>query len=240
MNADDPVACLEAARLAWEYRVRFGLDFLIDLVGYRRYGHNEGDEPSFTQPMMYKAIASHPTVREQWARTLVDKGSISPELPEALVRKHFDDLEATYAALKPEQEYVPPLPSIVPPGTASKVTTGVPVDRLREINDALLARPAGFTFHRKLERGMERRRAAFANPDERSIDWATAEELALATILVDGTAIRMLLKTAVLPVKWIPARSGESSRMLVICAASPGTKLITPGGRPARSSSRTM
>ena len=74
VNADDPVACLEAARLAWEYRARFGLDFLIDLVGYRRYGHNEGDEPSFTQPMMYKAIASHPTVREIWARTLVEQG----------------------------------------------------------------------------------------------------------------------------------------------------------------------
>src|SRR5215510_1724956 len=191
VNADDPVACLEAARLAWEYRVRFGLDFLIDLVGYRRYGHNEGDEPSFTQPMMYKVIGSHPTVRERWARTLVDKGSIPPELPEALVRKHFAELEAAYASLKPEQEYVPPVPSMAPPGTASTVTTGVPVDRLREINDALLARPAGFTFHRKLERGMERRHAAFANPDERSIGWATAEELALATILADGIPIRM-------------------------------------------------
>jgi 2-oxoglutarate dehydrogenase E1 component len=191
VNADDPVACLEAARLAWEYRVRFGLDFLIDLVGYRRYGHNEGDEPSFTQPMMYKAIGSLATVRERWARTLVEKGSIPPELPEALVRKSFDELEATYASLKPEQEYVPPIPSTPPPGTAAKVATGVSLDRLREINDALLAGPAGFTFHRKLERGMERRRAAFANPDERSIDWATAEQLALATILADGTPIRL-------------------------------------------------
>ena len=76
VNADDPVACLEAARLAWEYRARFGLDFLIDLVGYRRYGHNEGDEPAFTQPVIYKTVASHPTVREIWARTLVEKGSI--------------------------------------------------------------------------------------------------------------------------------------------------------------------
>src|SRR6185369_10619491 len=218
VNADDPVACLEAARLAWEYRVRFGLDFLIDLVGYRRYGHNEGDEPSFTQPMMYKAIGSHPTVREQWARTLVDRGSISPELPEALVRKHFDELEAAYAALKPEQEYVPPLPAIAPPGTASRVTTGVSVERLREINDALLARPANFTFHRKLERAMERRRAAFANPDERSIDWATAEELALATILVDGIAIRMTGEDV--------ERGTFSHRHAVFHDASSGTQLI--------------
>ena len=192
VNADDPVACLEAARLAWEYRARFGLDFLIDLVGYRRYGHNEGDEPSFTQPVMYKTIASHPTVREQWARTLVDKGALSPERPEALVKKYVNELEDTYASLKPEQEVAAEAPSAAPrAGTAARVSTGVALDRLREINDALLARPDGFAFNRKLERGMERRRTAFAKPDDRSIDWAAAEELALATILADGIAIRM-------------------------------------------------
>jgi 2-oxoglutarate dehydrogenase E1 component len=190
VNADDPVACLEAARLAWEYRARFGLDFLIDLVGYRRYGHNEGDEPSFTQPVMYKTIASHPTVRDLWARTLVDKGTLPPELPEVLVKKYFSELEETYAALKPEQE-VAPAPSAAPAGTAARISTGVALDRLRDINDALLARPEGFVFNRKLERAMERRRGAFAKPDDRSIDWATAEELALATILADGIAIRM-------------------------------------------------
>jgi 2-oxoglutarate dehydrogenase E1 component len=191
VNADDPVACLEAARLAWEYRARFGLDFLIDLIGYRRHGHNEGDEPSFTQPMMYKAIASHPTVRERWSRTLIEKGAVAADLPDTLVKKYFDELEAAYAALKPDQDYAPPPASAPPPGTAAKAVTGVAIDRLRDINDALLARPAGFNFHRKLERGMQRRRTAFASPDERTIDWATAEELALATILADGIAVRM-------------------------------------------------
>ena len=191
VNADDPVACLEAAHLAWQYRARFGLDFLIDLVGYRRHGHNEGDEPSFTQPMMYKTIASHPTVRELWARTLVEKGTIPPDLPESLVRKYFSQLESIYASLKPEQEYVPALPSKAPAGAAARTVTGVPLDRLRELNDALLTRPQGFTFNRKLERGLERRRSALANPSDRSIDWATAEELALATILADGVPIRM-------------------------------------------------
>ncbi len=191
VNADDPAACLEAARLAWEYRARFRRDFLIDLVGYRRHGHNEGDEPSFTQPVMYRTIASHPTVRESWSRTLLANGIIPPEVPDALVKKYFTELETTYASLKPEQEYAPP-PSPKPAaGTAAQIVTGVPVDRLRELNDALLMRPEGFTFNRKLERGLERRRAAFRDADARTIDWATSEELALATILADGIPIRM-------------------------------------------------
>jgi 2-oxoglutarate dehydrogenase E1 component len=191
VNADDPIACLEAARLAWEYRARFGLDFLIDLVGYRRYGHNEGDEPAFTQPVIYAAIASHPTVREIWARTLMDKGTIGPDLPAALVKKYFDVLETAYASLNPEREYRAPVPPQPPAGTAARAETGVPLARLREINDALLHRPPGFTFHRKLERGRERRRAVLVKPAERSVDWAAAEELALATILADGIPVRL-------------------------------------------------
>ena len=95
VNADDPEACIEAARLAFAYRARFQRDFLIDLVGYRRYGHNEGDEPAFTQPLMYQTIAAHPTVRELWARTLVERGTIARRSSaEALVQKHVDELEA--------------------------------------------------------------------------------------------------------------------------------------------------
>jgi 2-oxoglutarate dehydrogenase E1 component len=191
VNADDPTACLEAARLAWEYRARFRRDFLIDLVGYRRHGHNEGDEPSFTQPVMYRKIAEHPTVRELFATTLIDQGKQSPETVEAIVKKHFTILEDTLASLKPEQDYIPPVPEPVPAGVAGRTQTGVPLARLREINEALLAPPAGFTFHKKLERGRERRRAMLGKPDERSIDWASAEELALATILADGVPIRL-------------------------------------------------
>src|SRR6185436_17784450 len=89
VNADDPIACLEAARLAWEYRARFGLDFLIDLIGYRRYGHNEGDEPAFTQPLVYKTVASHATVRELFGTMLVETRTIAPDLPDTLVKKYF-------------------------------------------------------------------------------------------------------------------------------------------------------
>jgi 2-oxoglutarate dehydrogenase E1 component len=191
VNADDPAACLEAARLAWEYRARFRRDFLIDLIGYRRFGHNEGDEPSFTQPLMYKDIAAHPTVRELFAETLVKQGTLPAEKADALVKKYFTTLEETYASLKPEQDFIPPVSDPAPPGVAGRTQTGVPLPRLREINESLLSAPPGFRFHKKLERGRERRRVALTNPQERSIDWATAEELAFATILADAIPIRL-------------------------------------------------
>jgi 2-oxoglutarate dehydrogenase E1 component len=191
VNADDPVACLEAARLAWEYRARFRRDFLIDLVGYRRHGHNEGDEPAFTQPLMYARVATHPTVRERFAETLISQGKQTRESVDALVRKHFTVLEQTLASLKPERDYVAPMPEPVPAGVAARTETAVPVERLREINAALMSAPSGFTFHKKLERGRERRRNVLTQPEERTIDWSTAEELALATILADGIPIRL-------------------------------------------------
>jgi 2-oxoglutarate dehydrogenase E1 component len=191
VNADDPAACLEAARLAWEYRARFGLDFLIDLIGYRRYGHNEGDEPAFTQPLMYRAVAAHKTVREGFAEQLAEQGSVSRERADSLVKKHFTVLERTFASLKPEEDLVAPVSEPAPAGTAARTETGVAVSRLQEINAALQTAPAGFTFHKKLERGRERRAAALNNPTERTVDWSTAEELALATILADGIPIRL-------------------------------------------------
>jgi len=190
VNADDPVACIEAARLAIAYRQRFKLDYLIDLVGYRRYGHNEGDEPAFTQPAVYKIVSTHPTVREQYARALVDAGQISQERADEMVQSRMTALEQAYAAVKPEQDYLPPVPQVPPSGAATKVKTAMPLSRLDEINTSLMQVPEGFTVHRKLERGRERRKAMFADAGERSIDWAAAEELALASILADGIAIR--------------------------------------------------
>ena len=191
VNADDPVACIEAARLAWAYRARFRRDFLIDLIGYRRHGHNEGDEPAFTQPLMYKTVAAHPTVREIWAKRLEAAGHVAKTPPDELVKKHFAVLERALEQLKPEEDFVPPIAEPAPAGVAGKAQSGVAVDRLREINDALLARPHGFAMHRKLERGREKRSQIFANPADRSIDWATAEELAMATLLADGIPIRL-------------------------------------------------
>src|SRR6187455_2310028 len=191
VNADDPVACVEAARLAWEYRARFRRDFLIDLVGYRRHGHNEGDEPGFTQPLMYQKVAAHPTVRELFGAALVKQGTITGDELDAIGKKHWTVLEKTFEALKPEEDFVAPVPEPAPAGIAAKTVTGVPLERLNAINASLQKDPEGFTFAKKLERGRERRKVALANPDERSIDWAIAEELALATILADGVPIRL-------------------------------------------------
>ena len=191
VNADDPVACIEAARLAIAYRQRFNLDYLIDLVGYRRYGHNEGDEPAFTQPQVYQIVAAHPTVREKYVKALTERGEITGDEADGMVQARMAELEQAYASVKPETDVVPPVPDVPPSGAAMKAHTAVPLALLQEIHADLLRVPEGFTVHRKLERGRERRKAMFASASERSIDWAAAEELALATILADGIAVRL-------------------------------------------------
>ena len=191
VNADDPEACVEAARLAFAYRTRFKRDFLIDLIGYRRFGHNEGDEPAFTQPLMYQRIAEHPTVREIWARTLIERGVIPAEKAETIWRARVEEMQAALDALRPEQDLVEPEPEPAPPGAAGRARTAVPLETLRELNTALLSMPSDFTMHRKLERARDKRALVLDAPDERTIDWATAEELALASILADGVSIRL-------------------------------------------------
>ncbi len=191
VNADDPEACVEAARLAFAYRERFQRDFLIDLIGYRRHGHNEGDEPAFTQPLMYHKIASHPTVRELWARTLETRGGIQPGAADALVRKYSDELQAVMDGLQPEVDFVEPQPEPPPPGAAAKAETAVPIEQLREMNEALLRLPADFALHRKLERVREKRVHMLEGLDEPTVDWSAAEELALASILASGVSIRL-------------------------------------------------
>ena len=113
------------------------------------------------------------------------------ELPDELVKQHLRELEAVYSALKPEEDYLPPIPEPPPSGAARRAQTAVSLDRLTALNRELLAVPDGVTVHRKLERARERRAAALAHADERTIDWATAEELAFASVLEDGIPIRL-------------------------------------------------
>ncbi len=191
VNADDPEACIEVARLAFAYRARFHRDFLIDLVGYRRYGHNEGDEPRYTQPLMYQEIDRHPTVREIWAGTLRQRGIAQPGLSDQLVRQHTEAFQRAWEGLRPEEALVEPTPAHPPAGAAGRARTAVDAERLRKLNRALLEVPEGFHVHSKLQRLRERRRTALDDPDARTIRWAMAEELALASILEDGVPIRL-------------------------------------------------
>jgi 2-oxoglutarate dehydrogenase E1 component len=191
VNADDAEGAIAAVRLAMAFRERFRHDVVVDLVGYRRFGHNEGDEPAYTQPLMYATIEKHPTAREQLGARLVELGLVSKEDVEALdaavqkaLRDAHENLKASIAAgtAAPRKERRP--------GHAgdSHLDTAVPEERLRALHEELLAVPDGFTIHPKLVKQLERRRAAL---DEGGIDWAQAEGLAFATLLTAGIPIRL-------------------------------------------------
>ncbi len=208
VNADDPEACIAAVRLAHAYLERFHKDVLIDLIGYRRLGHNEGDEPTFTQPVMYRSIAGHPSVRELWARELERRGAIKADEAQAMLREATERLFAARRAVTERgvavvTEEVHPAGieaggttgGLGHPGVAEEIGTAVPAAELARLNEQILSLPPGFHLHSKLESFFARRRAAL-NPegDEKGrgqIDWAHAEALALASLLADGTPVRL-------------------------------------------------
>ncbi len=190
VNADDPEAVLAAATLAYEYRNRFHKDFLIDLVGYRRFGHNEMDEPMVTNPLMYNIVHKHPTVRELYANKLVAEGIISNEEVKTIEQDIQTKLQAAYDRV-PKKEEDPDTvmnpPEIVAKGFP-KVKTAVNEKELREINSELLNWPDDFNAFKKLARILKRRENVFDGDGK--IDWAHAESLAFASIIKDGTPIR--------------------------------------------------
>jgi 2-oxoglutarate dehydrogenase E1 component len=188
VNADDAEAALAAIRLAMAFRARFRHDVVVDLVGYRRFGHNEGDEPSFTQPLMYKVIEEHPSVRELYAGRLAEDGVVSQEEADRLVeavqgqmREAHDALKATFGSGGSKERRIGR-------GADARIETAVDAERLRELNEQLIAVPDGFVVHPKLAKALERRRDTLG--DEGGIDWAQAEGLAFASLLTEGTPIR--------------------------------------------------
>jgi 2-oxoglutarate dehydrogenase E1 component len=188
VNADEPEAALWVVELAEEFRTRFHKDFLIDLVGYRRWGHNEGDEPAYTQPLMYQQIGKHPTVRERYARALIAEGIVSEEDAAQMVA----EVQARLRQARDEVESgggEETVPAPAKPAAIEDIGTAVPADTLRAYNEALQRYPAGFTVNRKLSRVLERRKSALDGG--RSIDWGHAEALAFASILAEGTPIRL-------------------------------------------------
>ena len=187
VNADDPEACVIAMRIAMAYRTTFGRDFLVDLVGYRRHGHNEGDEPAYTQPLLYDKIRAHPTVRRIWGDRLIREGIVSPTDVEAAEQAVAADLQRIFDSTT--DDVVEPDPAPVVEVPFQPPVTSVPIDLLMTINEALLTWPETFTPHPRLAKQLERRRDVMDSVG--GIDWGHAESLAFATILADGMNVRL-------------------------------------------------
>jgi len=191
VNADDPEACLAAVRLAMAFRVKFQHDVVIDLVGYRRNGHNEGDEPAFTQPMMYAKIKEHPTVRELYAAELADAKTIPADRADQLWNTVYDRFIEIQSAFKSGAtvKIANPEPARLPAPVTSDDVTAVDADTLSALNEQLVTWPDGFHPLPKLAKSLEKRRTALLEPG--AIEWAHAEALAFASLLVEGIPIRL-------------------------------------------------
>jgi 2-oxoglutarate dehydrogenase E1 component len=182
VNADDPEAAIASIRLALAFRERFGHDVLVDLVGYRRFGHNEQDEPAYTQPLMVEAIAAHATVRELYAQ------QFPPEEAQRLLDEVSAELKAAHERLRASFAGQHAPPEKLPSTSGMHPVTAVPAERLRTLNDELLRVPEGFEVNPKLAKQLRRRATAL---DEGGIDWGQAEALAFASLLVEGIPIRI-------------------------------------------------
>ena len=192
VNADDPEAALSAVRLALAYRAEFGHDFVIDLVGYRRFGHNEQDDASYTQPLMVERIQRQPTVRAVYAARLIEEGVITPEEAESFVADVTATLRAAHEQLRTTIGRTPPSPTVTEASpvatTGDAVVTAVAPDRLLALNEQLLAVPTGFTINAKLAKQLDRRHETIVHG---GIDWGQGEALAYASLLEDGIPVRL-------------------------------------------------
>ncbi|HEX5910441.1 MAG TPA: 2-oxoglutarate dehydrogenase E1 component, partial [Thermoleophilaceae bacterium] len=190
VNADDVEACIAAVRLAVAFRNEFGRDVLIDLVGYRRFGHNETDEPAYTQPQMYEAIKAHPPVREVYAKQLEEQGVVSAADAESMAAECYERVAAAHTELKETMAGPPDTGRHEIDTTMSREPkTTLPEDTLRSLNEQLLRVPDGFNVHRKLKPFLQRRRDAAEEGGR--VDWAHAESLAFASLLALGVPVRM-------------------------------------------------
>lgn len=188
VNGDDPEACVRVARLAFEYRQQFNKDVVVDLVCYRRRGHNEGDEPSFTQPLMYKLIDAKRSTRTLYTESLIGRGDITPDEAEKLARDYQVQLEQVYASVANYQEEHDPnfQAPIVP--NAEDVPTFISEPLIREIAATQIAVPEGFHVHPKLLPQLQKRAESI---NDATIDWSTGEMLAFGSLLKEGRPIRL-------------------------------------------------
>ena len=197
VNGDDPEAVVYCARMCAEYRMQFGADIVLDIVCYRRHGHNEGDEPAFTQPIMYKAIRDQKTTRTLYAETLAAEGAIPAEDSRAMLDGFYATLEQSFQAA---QSYKPNhadwleghwtgLKQADSAEERVDEPTAVPLEQLTRIGHALASVPAGFDANPKITRQLEAKRAMIDSGQ--GIDWATGEALAFGSLLLDGNRVRL-------------------------------------------------
>ena len=190
VNGDDPEACAHAARLAYDYRQEFHRDVVLDIVCYRRHGHNEGDDPSYTQPQMYKIIDQMRSVRKAYTETLIRRGDMTMADAELALDQFNERLQSVLDEVRtvpvPELEEIPlnEFPADLP-----APETGVAKDRLLEIAHVTMSAPATFTIHPKLERQFAQRRVLLESGE---VDWALAEALAFGSLTLEGTNVRLM------------------------------------------------
>ncbi|MEE2981150.1 MAG: 2-oxoglutarate dehydrogenase E1 component, partial [Pseudomonadota bacterium] len=197
VNGDDPEAVVHVARLAVDFRQRFNRDVVIDMFCYRRYGHNEGDEPAFTQPLMYRQIGRHPTTRQLYTERLIADGTLSPKAAEALISEFNERLEGELEASKSFRPNKADMLDGVWEGLEvaeaagpRRGTTGVELKDLTTVGLAITAAPEGANFNRKVDRLLGARRAMVESGE--GFDWATAEALAFGTLLTEGNGVRLV------------------------------------------------
>ena len=195
VNGDDPESVVHVARMATEFRQEFGQDVVVDMFCYRRHGHNEGDEPAFTQPIMYRKIAQHPSSRQLYARRLAEEGSFAEVQSEAMVKEHHDHLQLEFEAAK---GYKPNKADWLE-GRWSDFTVAHGEDRrgrteagklaLETVGRALTRVPEDFNLHRTVERLLKTKRQNLEAGG--GIDWATGEALAFGNLLLEGVPVRL-------------------------------------------------
>ncbi|RRD47872.1 multifunctional oxoglutarate decarboxylase/oxoglutarate dehydrogenase thiamine pyrophosphate-binding subunit/dihydrolipoyllysine-residue succinyltransferase subunit [Tessaracoccus sp. OH4464_COT-324] len=190
VNGDDPDACIRAARIAFDYRQAFNKDVVIDLVCYRRRGHNEGDDPSFTQPKMYDLIEQKRSTRRLYTESLVGRGDISMADAEAVMNRFRERLEGVFREMRQDANGIDDDYRKVPyyPAKPDQRLTEITPDEVRRISEAHRVFPEGFQVHPKVLPQMERRAKAIM---EGPIDWATAEMMAIGSLLMEGRPVRM-------------------------------------------------
>jgi 2-oxoglutarate dehydrogenase E1 component len=190
VNGDDPEACVRVARLAMAYRQQFNKDVVVDMVCYRRHGHNEGDDPSYTQPLMYKRIDQRRSVRKLYTERLVNRGDITLDVAE----QALDDFRARLQqALDETRQSAPPAglkakPSPPPQGVLPHIDTAISKDAVEQVYETLSAVPDGFHVHPKLAKQFETRTKMFRDG---AIDWPLGEAMAFGSLLLEGRSVRL-------------------------------------------------